>query len=145
MKQYILKLLSKFKKTPKEQKIEYLGTSFYLYYTLHKSIANSLDYLKIDRKKKHKLAVSIIGAEVCQSILSQYEGYNTDKYILWLEAQSYFHEDSRKNDPNQKPVEDIFKPTGNYTAELYHYGKKVWRIDDSGFTQYINNDGNRNG
>jgi hypothetical protein len=144
MKQFILKLLSKFswfKKEPQEKKIEYLGDSFDLYWALHKSIANSLDYLKIDRNKKHKLAVSIIGAEVCQSILSKYEGYDTEKYILWLKAQRYFHEYSRKNDPNQKPVEDILKPTDNYTAELYYYGKRVWRIDGSGFTQYIDNNG----
>ena len=145
MKQFILKLLSKFKKTPKEPQIEYLGDSFDLYCTLEQSIETSLDYLKVDRKKKHKLAVSIIGAEVCQSILSQYEGYDNDKYLLWLKAQSYFHEDSRENDPNQEPLEDVFAEKGNYTAELYHYGKRVWRIDDSGFTKYINNDGSRNG
>ena len=129
MKQFILKLLSKFKKTPKEPQIEYLGTSFYLYYTLHKSIATGLDYVKIDRNKKHKLAVSIIGSEICESILSQYEGYDNQKYLLWLEAQSYFHKDSRENDPNQKPVEDIFN-TGNFTCERRYYGKTVWREEN---------------
>lgn len=115
-------------------------------YSIHQSIINALDYLGIDRKT-NQLIESIIAAEICNGIAQVYSKQDNEMYIMWLKAQNRFLDQSRKNDPNQKEldVEDFFKPTGNYTAELYHHGKKVWRQDDSGFNQYINNDGSRNG